>query len=30
MLEELMDRFGEKPRSVQNLLAIANLEALAQ
>ena len=29
MLEELMDRFGELPRSVQNLLAIANLKALA-
>ena len=29
MLEELMDRFGEPPRSVQNLLAIANLKALA-
>ena len=24
-----MDRFGEPPRSVQNLLAIANLKALA-
>lgn len=29
MLEELMDRFGEPPRSVQNLLAIANLKAMA-
>ena len=29
MLEELMDRFGEPPKSVQNLLAIANLKALA-
>lgn len=29
MLEELMDRFGEPPRSVQNLLAVANLKALA-
>ncbi len=29
MLEELMDRFGEPPRSVQNLLSIANLKALA-
>ena len=29
MLEELMDRFGEPPKSVQNLLAIANLRALA-
>ncbi len=29
MLEELMDRFGEPPRAVQNLLAIANLKALA-
>lgn len=29
MLEELMDRFGEPPRAVQNLLAIANLKAMA-
>ncbi|MDY2897935.1 MAG: transcription-repair coupling factor, partial [Candidatus Limivivens sp.] len=29
MLEELMDRFGEPPRSVQNLLSIASLKALA-
>lgn len=29
MLEELMDRFGEPPKAVQNLLAIANLKALA-
>ena len=29
MLEELMDRFGEPPRSVQNLLAVANLKAMA-
>ena len=29
MLEELMDRFGEPPRAVQNLLAIASLKALA-
>lgn len=29
MLEELMDRFGEPPKSVQNLLAIANLKAMA-
>ena len=29
MLEELRDRFGEPPKSVQNLLAIANLKALA-
>ena len=29
MLEELVDRFGEPPRAVQNLLAIANLKALA-
>lgn len=29
MLEELMDRFGEPPKSVQNLLMIANLKALA-
>ena len=28
MLEELMDRFGEPPKSVQNLLAIANLRPL--
>ena len=29
MLEELVDRFGEPPKSVQNLLAIANLKAMA-
>ncbi len=29
MLEELMDRFGEPPKIVQNLLAVANLKALA-
>lgn len=29
MLEELMDRFGEPPRNVQNLLAVAELKALA-
>ena len=29
MLEELMDRFGEPPRSVQNLLMIARMRALA-
>ena len=29
MMEELMDRFGEPPRSVQNLLAIARLKAQA-
>ena len=29
MLEELMDRFGEPPRSVQNLLMIARLRAMA-
>lgn len=29
MLEELMDRFGEPPRCVQNLLAIARLRAMA-
>jgi transcription-repair coupling factor (superfamily II helicase) len=29
MLEELIDRFGEPPRSVQNLLTIARLKALA-
>ena len=29
MLEELMDRFGEPPKTVQNLLAVANLKALA-
>ncbi|MBS6194047.1 MAG: transcription-repair coupling factor [Clostridiales bacterium] len=29
MLEELLDRFGELPKTVQNLLAIANLKALA-
>lgn len=29
MLEELMDRFGEPPRCVQNLLMIARLRALA-
>ena len=29
MLEELMDRFGEPPKAVQNLLAIAALKAMA-
>jgi len=29
ILEELMDRFGEPPRSVQNLLSITNLKAMA-
>ena len=29
MLEELIDRFGEPPKSVQNLLTIARLKALA-
>ncbi len=29
MLEELMDRYGEPPRSVQNLLMIARLRAMA-
>lgn len=29
MLDELMDRFGEPPKSVQNLLAIANVKAAA-
>ena len=29
MLEELMDRFGEPPKPVLNLLAIANMKALA-
>jgi transcription-repair coupling factor (superfamily II helicase) len=29
MLEELIDRFGEPPRCVQNLLAIARMKALA-
>ena len=29
MLEELIDRFGEPPKSVQNLLVIARLKALA-
>ena len=29
MLEELIDRFGEPPRSVQNLLAVARLKAEA-
>lgn len=29
MLEELMDRFGELPKAVQNLLSIASLKALA-
>lgn len=29
MLEELMDRFGEPPKSVQNLLAVALLKATA-
>ena len=27
MLEELLDRFGEPPKSVQNLLAVAELKA---
>ena len=29
MLEELLDRFGEPPKAVENLLAIAVLKALA-
>ena len=29
MLEELIDRFGEPPKSVQNLLAIARLKFMA-
>ncbi len=29
MLEELIDRFGEPPKAVLNLLAIARLKALA-
>lgn len=29
MIDELMDRFGEPPRPVQNLLAIANIKAAA-
>ena len=29
MLEELIDRFGEPPKSVQNLLTIARLKAVA-
>lgn len=29
MLEELLDRFGEPPKAVQNLLAVASLKALA-
>ena len=29
MLEELIDRFGEPPKSVQNLLTIARLKSLA-
>ncbi|NCB92261.1 MAG: transcription-repair coupling factor [Clostridia bacterium] len=29
MQEELLDRFGEPPKMVQNLLAIANLKAMA-
>lgn len=29
MLEELMDRFGEPPKTVQSLLAVASLKALA-
>lgn len=29
MLEELLDRFGEPPKAVQNLLAIAGLKAIA-
>ncbi len=30
MLEELMDRFGEPPKAVQNLLAVAHLKAIAK
>lgn len=29
MLEELIDRFGEPPRSVTNLLAVAHIKAMA-
>lgn len=29
MMEELLDRFGEPPKTVQNLLAVARLKALA-
>lgn len=29
MLEELLDRFGEMPKAVMNLLSIARLKALA-
>lgn len=29
MLEELLDRFGEPPKTVQNLLAVARLKAMA-
>ena len=29
MLEELIDRFGEPPKSVTNLLAVAHIKALA-
>ena len=29
MMEELLDRFGEPPKTVQNLLTIANLKAMA-
>ena len=29
MLEELLDRFGDPPKAVQNLLMIANLKAMA-
>ena len=29
MLEELLDRFGEPPKAVLNLLAVAKLKALA-
>lgn len=29
MLEELIDRFGDPPRSVTNLLAVANIKAMA-
>ena len=29
MVEELIDRFGDIPRKVQKLLAIANLKAMA-
>ena len=29
MMEELLDRFGEPPKMVQNLLAVASLKAMA-